>query len=379
MSFPGKRRCHSIEMGEKEMELMESTPLRRAAGHGARLIVALILTAFTALPWLAVAQSTPPLEAYHSSEFGYLFWWDPALWTVQEQVAEPGSDWVQLAHGDTVVDVWGYAEPGATAHSCVTTALGEITNDADLVRYEALTSPGTQPGITLVPNGLSAFTQLVLAFDVPEGRETYAVDLECHAIVSGQRVLYTAVWTPAETFNAQNGKFAKEPLFTLTLPRVAYDFVPGEGVLPNDGPWVSGGGRLTPAFTSDGGELALFTLHDYTCSITRERGHYSVILAVENTSFGNMVVTPSNFVAGENQFATAPSFTSWLLPPIDNSQSAVLHDGEVALLELNFDFGDSAPGQPPVYYVDSSGGFVDLGRLGGCGAGTAAPVLIDLE
>jgi hypothetical protein len=230
-----------------------------------------------------------------------------------------------------------------------------------------------------VPNGLSAFTQLVLAFEYPEGRETYAVDLECHAIVSGQRVLYTAVSTPAETFNAQNGKFAKEPLFTLTLPRVAYDFVPGEGVLPNDGPWVSGGGRLTPAFTSDGGELALFTLHDYTCSITRERGHYSVILAVENTSFGNMVVTPSNFVAGENQFATAPSFTSWLLPPIDNSQSAVLHDGEVALLELNFDFGDSAPGQPPVYYVDSSGGFVDLGRLGGCGAGTAAPVLIDLE
>src|SRR5687768_12049146 len=81
-------------------------------------VTVLLLVLLAAMPVLAAAQSAP-IEVYRSPEFGYLFWWDASEWTIQEQETDAGSDWVQLANDDTVLDIEAFTAPGVSAQSCL--------------------------------------------------------------------------------------------------------------------------------------------------------------------------------------------------------------------------------------------------------------------
>src|SRR5918995_6939302 len=118
-------------------------------------VALLLLVLLGAAPVLAAAQSAP-VEVYRSPEFGYLLWWNPAEWTIQEQETEAGSDWLRLESDTTAVVVWGYVEPGATAESCLADRLGAPQADPDLVRFEPLPRANDidASGMRIADNGL---------------------------------------------------------------------------------------------------------------------------------------------------------------------------------------------------------------------------------
>jgi len=65
-----------------------------------------------------------------------------------------------------------------------------------------------------------------------------------------------------------------------------------------------------------------------------------------------------------------------LLPPLAATSSVTLAPGEAALIEL--EFPDMNP-QADLQLLDQFGVPIEVDWLGGCGAGGAAPVLIDIE
>lgn len=329
-----------------------------------RFPVALVLLVLLgAMPVLTAAQNAP-LEVYRSPEFGYLFWWDANEWTVQEQATEPGSDWIQLANDDTVFDIGAYAVPGVSAQTCLNERVGQIESRTDLVRFEALDNLGFPPEVNAWNDGQNASTEMVLSFDSPDGRVTFAAREACAAIVPGELLLFTSVWRLAEAFNVSNFLGAA-PLDTMTMPRGFLTFAPGAP--PPDGP-----GFLPPVlvFAFDGEELGMLTTHTfYDCTT----GESTVVVVAESISFANFVVSPEAIVLENAGEVFAPESIRWIEPALGRGNSAALENGEVALLELAF----SDPGL--LYYLDTEGDPLVIGELGGCGAGAAAPELIDID
>jgi hypothetical protein len=196
----------------------------------ARLPAALLLVLLLGAPWLAAAQdASAPVEVYRSSEFGYLFWWDTSVWSIDDHEKQAGYDLLRLVSDTAATAIWGYAEPGATAEGCLNETLDAIAADPDLIRYEGLQPPGSPPNPVVSENGLYAWAGLVLAFDLPNGRFTLADMETCLAVGPGQ-IVSTSVWTPAEVYNAQYSRFGETPASLLTLPRSAWTFVPGQPV-----------------------------------------------------------------------------------------------------------------------------------------------------
>jgi hypothetical protein len=197
-----------------------------------RWLAVLSLCLLCVAPGRALAQSHGDrFEVYRSPEFGYLLWWGPGEWIVQGESTEPGADWIQLSYEDTVVDLWGYAASGVSAETCLREGLDVIANVPEIAHFGALSDPDAAPEVVVSNDGLSAQSELVLAFDTSDGRVTFAARESCTAIAPGESLLYTSEWISAEAYNALEGDFSypvKALLSRLTMPRSHWSFTPGQ-------------------------------------------------------------------------------------------------------------------------------------------------------
>jgi hypothetical protein len=347
--------------------------------HVRGLFAALLVAVFWAAPLLASAQATlGPVETYRSPEFGYALWWDAGEWAIQDQAAEPGSDWLQLGNGITGIDVWGYAAPGATAESCMAYRLEQAQGYANLARYESLTEPGLAPAIGVSSDGLTAWSEMVLAFETEARRETFAVSDACTTIVPGERMLVTSKWLPGETYNAHIDQGlldlfdAERVLATLTMPRSAWSFSASDPIaigpqMPNL--FVQPKLLVTPG----GAEQAMFTTYVPNCVLTHPAS--MPVVVIENTGGAPLAVSPEAFFVIEGEVELLAEGTQWIMPALGSAGAVTLMPGEVGVLRFQYPLNDGT-----LYYADASGVPLELEYLGPCfGGGGALPVKIDME
>jgi hypothetical protein len=343
-----------------------------------RLSLVLLLLAAWASPLAGMAQEAP-LEVYRSPEFGYLFWFDPREWTVEDTERGTGSDWVQLGNGQTAVGLWGTSTPGATPASCLADRLAEIESDADLVRFQSLAEPGARPEVTESYNGFSVWSEMILGFAGPDGRETFAVRERCAALDPSGGMLLISEWTTADAYNARaslkptplNAFDTAGVLATLTLARPAWTFSPDRDW--GEGPPFGGPTRL---LAPDGSEAALITTHTFACEFTPpiSSALAGTAIVIENTGAADLSVAPEHFAAVDlagNDLGPVP--LRWIWPDIDAAQTAVIPPGDVAIAQLPDGNGGG------FYLFDPWDNWILLTTDIGCQGGGAAPVLIDLE
>jgi hypothetical protein len=342
-----------------------------------RWLAVLGLCLLCVAPGRVLAQShTDQTEVYRSPEFGYLLWWWPGEWTVEGQSSEPGADWIQLSYEDTIVDLWGINAPGVIAESCLREGLDLIANVPEIARFASLSDPNADPEVVVLNEGLTAQSDLVLAFETDDGRATFAARESCTAIEPGASLLYTSEWIPAETYNAQLGQVSypvNALLSRLTMPRSHWSFAQG-GVnpivaeSPNALP-----ANVTRVLSSHGTEQGLLSLHD-TC---QDFLAADPVVVIENSGFADLEISPNAFFAVDGFGAeVAPIATRWLTPAPNGASPVVLARGEIAMLQLEFATEDVYDH----FYRDPTVGAMALGStISGCGAGGGAPIVIDME
>jgi hypothetical protein len=331
------------------------------------------------LPILVSAQSAPaPIEVYRSPEFGYVLWWNADDWAVQEQGAEPGYDWIELASEDVNIVVLGYAEPGVTAESCLATRLDELESDPGFVHAEELDPTAGVPPVIVSNEGRNASTSLSIEFDDPSGPEKIAALEQCITFIPGESMLALSTWRPMAAYEADGSMYA-EPLQTLTSPRAAWIPLPdGSGSI---GPRLPSYG-VTPHLVRDaaGEELGVLSVHSRVTSCTSGGSvldEVTQVVVAEGTGAQDWTIAPNAFVLNANGTDVAPTRQRWLEPRLEPAQEATVHEGQVALLELTFT-GIGA-GSAALDYLDPSGSRRELAPIGCGGAGSSAPIVIDME
>ena len=331
------------------------------------LTLAVVLGVLAILP-TAAAQGTPTV-VYRSPEFGYLFWWDSSGWSVQQQQTDAGSDWVQLASADSVVDIWAYAAPDVGAAACLQERLDRLQSDPALVRFAALRNPAAPPVMEDWSDAEKASIEIVLGFDTADGPAVFVAREECAAVPAAGFMLFTSVWRDAAAFNVDNA-LDGGPVRTLTMPRTAWTFVPSEFVPDTfvaEGPLFIAPQQILDV---DGEELGILTTHTFFDCSTHDS---TVVIVAEATGSATFVVDPDAFVVESDGGEVPPTSVLWLEPAIPPDNAVALGYGETALLEFAYSDGGK------IVYDAHLGEAVTVGGLGGCGGGGAAPIVIDLE
>jgi hypothetical protein len=332
----------------------------------AHCITTAVILALAALPVLASAQTTiSDVEVYRSDEFGYLFWWDSATWSIEED-REAGSDWVRLSNETTVVDISGFVSPDVSAESCLIDRLDAITSQPDLVRFESLWSPGNPPSIRANDDDSSAALEMILAFETAEGRVTIAAQETCDVLVPGESLLHTSEWILAEAYNAQGGYFGATPLWTITRSRSTTPDAPGA--------YESFGSTSTANIPgSHGAVVGVVTLHVTICDMAPR----PPVVVVENTGATDLAIAPDAFVAVIGDSEESLVSRQWLWPAHASDQAVVVQPNEFAILQLEI---SERARSGEIVYRNPIGAQVYVGPASGCrGAGGAGPVLIDME
>lgn len=331
-----------------------------------------LLVALLAAPWLASAQADAgSFEVYQSPEFGYLFAWDTSEWAVDDHSVEPGSDRLQLSSDSSIAVIWGYSEPGVTAEDCLLEAISQIESDPTLVRYQSLSAPETPPEPFITSEGLSAGSGLILAFDTPDGKVTYAAVESCASTIPGEQLLYMAEWMLAEAYNEKQ-----------TLGRIFDNLIPSRStwtftdqVAFPDGPQgLAAKYRPTLLVDSSGNELGMLSVHRYYDCVNGSSS--ADWIAAENSGTSPLGISPDAFAAVSREGEVWPDpVVHWLYPALASSESVILEPGERALLVLDH----PVIGFNQLFYIDQEGFPLDLGWNGGCGGGGTAPPGIDMD
>jgi hypothetical protein len=297
---------------------------------------------------LAVAQESVAL--YRSEVFDYFFFYDAAIWEIEEQASEPGSDFVRLTDGEVFVDYWAFDAPGMTAGECINTVVDALASEPSVIAVESLVNQGSPPH----PQAFGALgsVQLVVTIEGADGRFKLATDERCEEIIPGQAFLYTSINVPAEVFN-QTQSLDRTPWIKGFLPRDEQQ----EQTAPIPVLDASGSVRGTLAANPNCAEGSL--------------------LGIARAVDGDFVIDPLGFAAAyETGETVSVTFDAWLFPSAGVDQQRVLTEGDVGLfqLEVGGHFFD-------LYYTPPSGAPVLLGQEGGpcAGGGGGSPILIDLE
>lgn len=338
-----------------------------------RLLIALLIATAFALPRASVPTASAQIlhgngiELYRSEGFGYLFWWDPASWALDERSAEPGFDHVRMSKDQTFVDFFGYAQPGITPRQCVEDVLARLVDNPSIVDVAPLAPGSVTPHIFDI-NDLAS-TELVITVDGSEGIFKLATAEICLTLVPGESVLHVSLNISAAGWNIAESFDTEDLLWTLTLPHTAWALIPND-----DGSVGTPLGRHNPInatrlFDSAGEEIALLS-PQWPCSSD------SMVIAAENSGSANFVLDPLAVLFQNNagQVARGAAAT-WLYPTMSIDHAAVLHLGEVAILSLVSPFPAEGVN---AYYVVEDNVAVPLAFECVSPAG-AAPVLIDTE
>jgi hypothetical protein len=171
---------------------------------------------------LANSAAAQSLEVYWSDQFDDLFFYDPAVWAVEEAWSDQESDYVVLSSGETYVYFLAMAAPDITPQSCLEDFLAEFAADPEIVAIAPLTGEGDEPVIEPVielEDG-GAVTRLLLTIDEAGDRYQLATEERCLQLVPGESVLYISNNVPAEVYNELGGvdPFGNVPALVLSGP-----------------------------------------------------------------------------------------------------------------------------------------------------------------
>lgn len=293
-----------------------------------------------------------PFELFYSEQTGYFFFWDAATWSIEEEgeSSDPGGDWIRLSDGETLFDLWAFSAPGMTTEECIRIAVDDFGSDPTDLEMEALTAEGGPPQI------YEDVTNLVLTVDGPEGQEKFAVRMTCNETVPGESLHLKSIIVPAAVYNATG----KEP-WEYELDFFSF----GRPYHPE---------TESVSISDDTGEVAATLTTHLPCNTAT----FSV-LARGVGGGGDFVIDPSSFIAVDDEGTSLPiALAAWSLPGGRPVTSLGLRPGEMAVLlgVVEADAGQSFE----LYHYAPPGEASFLAQpIWGCGAGSGAPVLIDME
>ena len=325
------------------------------AGRFQRLLALLtvVLATAIAVPLAGTSAASPPLDLFVSPQTGYFFFWDATTWSKSDESSDPGFDSVRLQSKDGVIaGTTAFIAPGLSPDDCVRHVIDNLLSDLPHAEVEALSTEGGPPRVE------DGFTELVLTVGNEADREKYAVHIACDEIVPQQSLVATSFYVPARLFNERG-----YPLWFYGP--IWFDSAEIARTERN------GGAVVIP----DREGQTIGTLAAAVSCVPQLKGS-AFFLARNVTDGSNLTIDPSSFVAvgGPDETVTAPSVT-WWLPAAPQDAPLVLSPGETALFQIAVDseYFDLS-------YTTSSGQTVSLGTyFWSCGAGGAAPVLIDIE
>lgn len=297
-----------------------------------------LLTAFAALlalsaalaPHLApggAAQSS--LDLYVSDQFDYLFFFDPALWVIEEEITDLDSDYVFLSNGEVFVYYLASEAPGVSTEDCLRDILAELALDSEILSVEPLISgdgdgDGSDAETAITSDATSSTVHLVLTID--EGGEPYKLVTEetCHQLYPDESLLYVSTNIPAELYNELGGvnPFGTVPAIALSLPGIdGRDSARTTGQVPLPAPGESG--ELDDPLTGlleahlhcavDAPPQLLILAHALDQDLTLDAGAFTATVTADE---------------GE---ATALAFGEWLYPETDPDSALTIESGDVGL------------------------------------------------
>lgn len=327
--------------------------------HGQRLIagltVVLLALAATAVPATTIAADDP-LELFYSEHTGYFYFWDPAIWSLEDEgeSSDPAGDWLTLSDGEVSLDLWAFLAPGVTTSECLRMAVDDFGSDPTVLEMEALTAEGGPPQIG------ENVTNLVLTVDRPEGTEKFAVGLTCNETVPGESLHLKSLIVPASVYNARGLELWEYDFDSYFF---AYQNLVIEQAFNRTVPIESAPGEVIGMFRAYNGCLA------------------TVLFVLAQGVGGNdFLLDPASFVVLDADGSVVPAtLAMWSLPAARRESSLALRPGETALL---YAAADARPAHKfSLYFTPPSGQAIELtNSVPDCGgASSSAPVLIDIE
>ena len=306
----------------------------------------------------ARAQTAQVYELFYSESTGYFSFWNPNIWTVQDQSTAKNSDWIRLYddHYDVFGEIYAFLAPGVSTTDCLSTMLDQLAAAPSTMAIEALSEEDGPPHIGDSSSDLiqARSSDVVLTTSDGDAPAKLAARLECREIVPGQSMLAKLVQVPAQVYN-ENDLWP----FWLELDLDLF-----EELTRDD---------LTLPMPDPSGQVVGTIAAVHTCFASNLFG-----LARGLSSGEEFIVDPAAFIAIGDDGNSLPITLVWSLPEVASDAPLSLDTGEFALFQIVNDGPDRYIGD--LSYAPLGASPILLSHFeGGCGAGGGAPVLIDVD
>ena len=174
-------------------------------------------------PATAVPASGVREASWVGPNWGLRITWDPASWTVENELIEPGYDGLQLGTPASTVFIEAYEGFGGDAAACLADAEREIGERERVVevaplRDRTLPETGPNPG----PSRLFG-----IIAELPDGERYRGVEyVECRTLVPGTAVLELTWQAPVASYNSDLPR-VNALMAMIGLPEMPVSGVPG--------------------------------------------------------------------------------------------------------------------------------------------------------
>lgn len=337
--------------------------MRLTIGRAHRVVavataLAVLVSATVLQAAATMAQPADAYELFYSQQTGYFTFWNPLVYTIEDQSSGSDGDWIRLydAQDGITSEFFAFLAPDLKTTDCVSTILDQLAAAPLTIDVEALSESGGPPRVSqidLYPYDASS-SVVVLTTRGDDGPEKFAFQVGCRQIVPGQSTLARTLQVPASVYN-MNGI----DLFWQELDVGLFDQLTREDrtqPIPDASGQVSG----TIAALQSCLAFPLFGL---------ARG---------TSARDDLVVDPTAFNAVGFGGQSLPFTIVWSLPAADPTTPVELGKGEFALFQIVED--DPDDNIADLYYSPPGAAPIQLSHFeDGCGAGGGAPVLIDVD
>lgn len=335
-------------------------------------LLALTAALTPAITLRAAAQST--LDLYESTQFEYLFFFDPTLWTIEEEITDLETDYVFLANGETFVYYFAFEAPGVSTDDCLRDILDELTNDPEILSVEPLIpGDGDASDLEAAITSEATSSTLYLVLTIDEDGEPYKLVTRetCYQIFPDESLLYVSTNLPAELYNDLGGDdpFGAPPAIALSLPNAegrATDTTTGEVLLP------------APGEPDDIDDLLTGSLEAHLyCAVD---GPPQLLILARALDDDLTLDTGAFTATGDDGEETTLTFGEWLYPDADPTVPLTLTPGDVGLAW--FDLPGPESSFELTYTPPDTGTPVTLGQLtpAACDApGPSFPTSVSLD
>jgi hypothetical protein len=307
---------------------------------------------------IARAQTAQGYELFYSAQTGYFTFWNPLVYTIEDQSSGSDGDWIRLydEQDGITAEFFAFLAPALKTKDCVSTILDQLAAAPSTVDIEDLSEEGGPPQVSQIDlySYDASSSVVVLTTRGDDGPAKFAVQVGCRQIVPGASMLARTLQIPASVYNMNGLDLVWQELDVGLFDQLTREDRPQ--------PIPDASGQVTGTIAAVQNCLA-FPLFG---------------LARGTSASDDLVVDPSAFNAVGFGGQALPFTVIWSLPAAEPTAPVVLGKGEFALFQIVEDDPDdditdlyyNAPGATPIQLSH----FED-----GCGAGGGAPVLIDVD